>query len=342
MTAGLSPRYPADRLDLIETEPVPVCPLCGATRWAPFAFGADYELETCANRWEFVQCEACGHVWLSPRPAVSTLSTIYPSNYYAYAYDQQIHPIARRGKAWLDRRKLETIVRHLAAPPRTYLDVGCGDGRFLRAMEGRGLSADRLYGLELDGAVADRLARRGYRVERARVEDSTLVAPGSLDLVTLFHVIEHVDQPRTVIAKLASWLAPGGIVAIETPNRASLDARLFRRTYWGGYHYPRHWQLFDTDGVVRLCRQAGLELVAVRYQTGHSFWLYSFHHALKYGRISAAWLARRFDPLGSLGSLVGATVVDKARAALGFRTSAVLVLARRPTGTSEARELPPA
>jgi len=340
VTASLSPRYPAGRLPIIETEPVPDCPLCDAVRSAPFAFGADYELETCGNRWDLVQCASCRHVWLSPRPAVSTLSTIYPSKYYAYNYEQQIHPVARRGKAWLDRWKLDAIVRHLDRPPRAYLDVGCGDGRFLRAMEARGLRADRLFGLELDDQVAARLRSQGYQVEHARVEDSSLVPPGSLDLVTLFHVIEHVDRPRVVVEKLASWLAPGGILALETPNRASLDARLFRRTYWGGYHYPRHWQLFDTDGVERLLRQAGLEIVAVRYQTGHSFWLYSFHHALKYGRISAPWLARQFDPLGALGSLVGATLLDKARAALGFHTSAVLVLARRPNASSEARELP--
>jgi SAM-dependent methyltransferase len=330
VTAALPSRYPAARLPAIETEAVPQCPVCGAGRATPFAFGADYELETCANRWEFVQCGGCGHVRLSPRPAVETLPVIYPPRYYAYNYEQQIHPIARRGKAWLDRRKLGSIVRHLDRAPRAYLDVGCGDGRFLRAMQARGVPADRLFGLELDESVAARLRREGYQVEQARVEDSTLVAPGSVDLVTLFHVIEHVDRPRVVIEKLATWLAPGGLLALETPNRASLDARLFRRTFWGGYHYPRHWQLFDTDGIRRLLVRAGLEIVAVRYQTGHSFWLYSFHHALKYGRISAPWLARRFDPLGALGSLVAATAVDKVRAALGFRTSAVLVLARRP------------
>ncbi len=330
MTAPLPRGYPAGRLPTIDTERVPECPLCGSRGATPYASGADYELETCANRWCFVQCAACGHVWLDPRPAVDTLGVIYPSSYYAYNYAKQIHPLASKGKAWLDRKKLAGIVRCLDRAPQSYLDVGCGDGRFLRAMEVRGLPRERLFGLELDRTVAERLRGEGYQVDRARVEDSTMVVPGSLDLITMFHVIEHVDSPRAVADKLASWLAPGGILALETPNRASLDARLFRRTFWGGYHYPRHWQLFDTEGVKRLLTGAGLEVVGVRYQTGHSFWLYSFHHALEYGRFPIPWLARWFDPLGALGPLVLATAADKVRAALGFRTSAVLVLGRRP------------
>ena len=313
----------------IAVERVEACPLCDARESAPFAEGFDYELRTCRNRWRFVRCLGCDHVWLDPRPAVSALGTIYPSTYYAYDYGRRIHPLAVRAKGWLDDRKLDVILRRLGRAPRSYLDVGCGDGRFLLAMERRGVPRERLFGLELDGTLVDRLRRQGYQVSRARVEDAVPGDEAGLDLVTMFHVVEHLDRPVAVVRKLAGWLAPGGLLALETPNRASLDARLFRRTYWGGYHFPRHWQLFTTDGALTLLRRAGLEPVGVAYQTGHSFWLYAFHHALRY-RYRLPRLAARFDPIGTLLPLAIVTGFDKFRAAMGFRTSAVMVIGRRP------------
>jgi SAM-dependent methyltransferase len=317
----------------IPTEDVAACPLCGEERWERLAEGYDYELATCRNRWRFVRCLACDHAWLHPRPALRALGVIYPPHYYAYQYAQQVHPLAARAKAWLDRGKIRRILRQGGGLPRGYLDVGCGDGRFLRALEALGVPRERLFGLELDPGVVGRLRREGYRADCARVEDATLVEPASLDLITMFHVIEHVDRPVAIVRKLAEWLAPGGVLAVETPNRRSLDARLFRRTYWGGYHFPRHWHLFTTEGVVRLLGDIGLEPAGVAYQTGHSFWLYSLHHLLRYGRPRLPRVARRFDPMGHLVPLALVTGWDKLRAVLHFRTSAVLVLGRKPAGT---------
>jgi hypothetical protein len=71
--------------------------------------------------------------------------------------------------------------------------------------------------------------------------------------------------------------------------------------------------------------------VDIRYQTGHSFWLYSLHHALRYGKRQKPRLARRFDPFGGmLPLLLFFTGLDVVRAALRRRTSAMLVIARRP------------
>ena len=323
-----------DRVPEIATTPVPNCPLCGGATHEPFADGFDYELMTCRNRWTFVRCEGCDHTWLHPRPDLTTLAVIYPAHYYAYNFAARVHPLAVKAKAWLDRRRMATIVGRCRGTIQRYLDVGCGDGRFLRAMEARGIPRDRLLGLELDRAVAERLQDAGYKVECARIEASAIAQPNSVDLITMFHVIEHVDQPLDAVKKLASWLVPGGILAVETPNRDSLDARLFRRTFWGGYHIPRHWNLFSTSGVVRLLETAGLEVVLVSYQTGHSFWLYSVHHWLKFGPLGLARLARWFDPIGALVPLAAATAFDKLRSAAGFRTSAVLVLGRRPDPAS--------
>ncbi len=252
----------------IAAEDVPVCPVCAASDYSQFAVGFDYELLTCSNPWRFVQCRACQHVWLNPRPAVAELGVVYPPTYYAYNYDT-INPIARKAKEMLDQRKIAKIVRHCPEAPRSYLDVGCGDGRFLRVMEQLGVPRSGLYGLELDKRVVERLRGQGYGgVFCERAEDVSSFPEGGIDLVTMFHVIEHVDNPGTVIGRVRRWLSPGGVFALETPNLDSLDARLFRRTYWGGYHIPRHWNLFTPAAISRLLTDNGLEVLATVFQTG--------------------------------------------------------------------------
>jgi hypothetical protein len=129
--------FAASRPPVIATEPVDACPVCRCRGFEPRATGFDYELQTCANPWRFVTCHDCGHVWLNPRPAVAELPVIYPPHYYAYNYETVVHPIAARGKAYLDSKKMGGILRALPHVPHRYLDIGCGTGRYLRYMEQR-------------------------------------------------------------------------------------------------------------------------------------------------------------------------------------------------------------
>jgi 2-polyprenyl-3-methyl-5-hydroxy-6-metoxy-1,4-benzoquinol methylase len=324
----------ADTLSLanaptISTRDEPSCPLCGGREKTPYAAGYDYELETCANRWTFVRCKSCSGVWLDPRPDETELSVIYPACYYAYDMSERLHPVIRWGKDTLDKLKFGSILRALDRKPQSYLDIGCGDGRYLRQFAARGVDKDRAVGIDLPSPSIPALRDQGYTVFEGRVEDCEEIAPGSLDLITIFHVIEHVADPVTVLRKLADWLAPGGVLAIETPNLNSWDARLFKSTYWGGYHIPRHWTLFNETSLRRAVESVGLEFVTLRYQTGHSFWLYSLHHHFKYGK-SKAGMARWFDPMRSKLFLLFFTGLDILRRTFGARTSAMLMLARKP------------
>jgi 2-polyprenyl-3-methyl-5-hydroxy-6-metoxy-1,4-benzoquinol methylase len=314
----------------IGTEAVLECPVCQSQDFALYTVGFDYELLTCNNPWRFVQCATCNHVWLNPRPDLDHLSIIYPATYYAYNYAEQINSLAVWGKEILDGFKMRNIIRSLPQAPQTYLDIGCGDGRFLKVMEKRGVARERNYGLELDENSVHTLAAQGYQVKCQRVEDCEDIPENSIDLITIFHVIEHVDNPNLVIQKMSRWLSPNGVLAIETPNLDSLDARLFKDRHWGGYHIPRHWNLFTPLTLTRLLNDNGLAVIATQFQTGHSFWMYSLHHRLRYGRKPWPRLARWFDPLKSLPFLILFTGFDKLRAALGVSTSSMLLLARKP------------
>lgn len=307
---------------------VPACVVCGESRSTMIAQGHDYEMQTCANLWSVWKCVGCGASRLDPRPDLSALPVIYPSNYYSYAMSDTLSPFVLWGKGVLDRWKFGGILRALQRPARSFLDVGCGDGHYLALMAKSGVARDRIFGIEL--GASKKLRESGFSIFDGRVEECDSIAPNSLDLVTMFHVIEHVADPVLVLSRIHGWLSQDGILALETPNIDSLDARLFRRSWWGGYHFPRHWVLFDPVSIAKALEQAGLEVVSIRYQTGHSFWLYSFHHALRYNsRLPMPRLARLFDPLRSKVMLILFTALDIVRRAIGMKTSAMLILARR-------------
>lgn len=333
-SSWLSEKLPAEFVEIespqIEVEEVPLCPVCENTKSEQFAVGFDYESQTCKNPWRFVQCDTCSHVWLNPRPALSELSTIYPPTYYAYDFEGKVNSIALKGKAFLDNLKMGGIFKQLSVPMTSFLDIGCGSGRFLRVAKERGVDPQEIYGLELDDRVVTRLKKEGFNVFCERVEEAQGIPSDGIDLATMFHVIEHVDDPYAVIEKIGGWLSPGGILALETPNLDSVDARLFKKSFWGGYHIPRHWNIFTPDSMRRLLERAGLEVVSISYQPGQSFWMWSLHHKLRFGKLESKRFGDWFHPLVGLPFLIGFTGFDKLRAFLGFKTSAMLIVAKKP------------
>ncbi len=316
-------------IPVVSEKIISVCILCSGSNLELFASGYDYEIGTCANEWKFKKCTNCEHVQLDPRPATSELNVIYPSHYYSYTMTQELISIVLKGKDFLDRLKLRNILRYLNAPPITYLDIGCGDGRYLRSIESsNNIPRSNIYGLELNKKTVENLRTEGFEVFYERVETCEMIKSGSISLVTMFHVIEHVADPVAVIAKISDWLVEGGVVAIETPNIDSLDAKLFKKTYWGGYHFPRHWHLFHEKTLSKVLRSQGIEPIHISYQTGHSFWMYSFHHFVRY-KLKWTRLSRLFDPMKGLIFLVIFTVFDKVRATLGMKTSSILIVGRK-------------
>jgi SAM-dependent methyltransferase len=141
-------------------------------------------------------------------------------------------------------------------PPWTgqgrYLDVGCGSGGALGVAHALGW---KVTGIEVDEAAAAK-ARRF--TDELHVGD-VLTAPfasGRFDVVTAFHVLEHVPDPVAVIRRALAWLAPGGLLIIEVPNAGGLGAALFGKA-WSGLELPRHLAHFSPGTLERAVEQAG-------------------------------------------------------------------------------------
>ena len=105
--------------------------------------------------------------------------------------------------------------------------------------------------------------KSGLIVHRGSVESIDL-PQNTYDLVFMIQTIEHVEKPDEVLRGIHKLLKPGGKLVIVTDNTDSLDFRFFKKSYWGGYHFPRHWNLFNRNSLTKLAEKTDFEVAGFR------------------------------------------------------------------------------
>jgi SAM-dependent methyltransferase len=240
-------------------------------------------------------------------------------------------PLLRR----FTRRRLALLARAGAQTPGRLLDIGAGRGRFVAEARAAGWYA---HGIEPSLRGVEGARAIGVDLQRAGIDDAE-VAAGSLDAATLWHVLEHLDEPGAALARVAGWLRPGGLLLVGVPNLGSAQARV-GGARWYHLDVPRHRTHFTVAGLEALLRSSGLEPVCTTHvllehnpfglwqslvsrATRTPSWLY---HALKRN----APLRSR-DALVTVLALALAPLAVVAEAAFGVlrRGGTVAVVARR-------------
>ena len=159
-----------------------------------------------------------------------------------------------------DRRRLTFLGRAGARPPGRLLDVGAGRGRFVAQARAAGWDAD---GIEPSLRGVRGARARGVELQQAGIEDA-VVENGSLDVVSLWHVLEHLDEPDAALERIAGWLRPGGLLVVGVPNVGSVQARA-GGARWYHLDVPRHRTHFTVAGLHALLRRHGLEPQATHH-----------------------------------------------------------------------------
>lgn len=186
------------------------CPVCRQP-----ASGGSFELAGLG----LTRCPGCGVVHARTH---ADPQDVYVDGYHSgrtgFHLDADREPFASYVRQVEQRRV--AAVRRLVPPPARLLDVGCGTGRFLRAAAGAGYAAT---GLEPVEGTATAACATGLDVRTGVLEQAP--EPGTWDVVTAFHVLEHVPDVPAALAALHGLLAPGGRLVLEVPNWRSLCRR---------------------------------------------------------------------------------------------------------------------
>jgi len=232
------------------------CPLCGGVA-ARQLFASHDQTGAAAGVWSVMRCQNCALPSLQPRPTQHELSAFYPPGYAPFA--GPVEEVPGRMQRWLLRRHYNLrcqVVRRAGPTGGRLLDIGCATGNFVQA-----LGHDRRWqclGSDLSRQALAVARRQGLMVWCSSGETACL-APESCDIVTLWEVIEHLPDPRAMLADIHRVLRPGGLLVLSTPNSASVQARLWRQ-YWAGWEVPRHLQVFSLATLRRLLVETGFAI----------------------------------------------------------------------------------
>jgi len=282
------------------------CCLCHSSDAELIGAGEDFEYRTSPDRFEVLRCNACELVYLKQRPALSELDRIYPATYHAYQFNEEefgfVHKVRRR----LEARRLLSLCKGLPRNARI-LDVGCGDGFHLALLRDFGQPTWTVEGIDASQRAVAAAARNGLKVHLGTVEQSPLPA-ASYDLAILIATIEHVADPVGVLKAVRALLRPGARAVLVTDCTDTLDFRLTRKRVWGGYHFPRHWNLFNRKSLELLAQSAGMQVVAIDSVMSPVNWVYSIRNKLVDSQ-SPAWLIEQFS-LKAPVSLAAFTLLD--------------------------------
>ena len=229
------------------------CVLCGSGDCNVLYSVRDFEYGV-PGQWQIAQCSACKFCFQLPLPAPDTVTSFYPRDYSAYSHGSPISWMFHM-VYWLDAWRVK---RMIGARGRV-LDVGCGNGDTMLALQKRG-------DWDLWGVEFDREAVRAAKAAGLNVKEGDLMTcdlpPGSFDLIRMGHFIEHVLDPMGALRRAFELLRLGGVLFGETPNTDCWDFKLFGR-YWGGLAAPRHITLFNHRNLVQALERTGFTQIRI-------------------------------------------------------------------------------
>lgn len=276
--------WPSDGL-----EHVGCCPVCGSAARTVLHERLQDKVFFCApGMWTMWRCEDCRSGYLDPRPTVETIGLAYASYYTHEAAPQKERKSkswrkvslrkgirsayrnrrcgrsAKPGLGWLNfltvflsgptRLKFEHAVRHLPVPRHgaRLLDIGCGNGGFLRLAAQLGYSAT---GLEIDPSAIQAARSQGFDVVEGMLPDSGLES-GQYEQVTLNHVLEHLHDPAAGLREIFRLLKSGGRLWLQFPNIDAFGLEIYGPA-WRGLEPPRHLVMPSLAGIKSMLAAAG-------------------------------------------------------------------------------------
>jgi 2-polyprenyl-3-methyl-5-hydroxy-6-metoxy-1,4-benzoquinol methylase len=255
------------------------CPLCGLQKTELLLSAQDYFLTS--EPFDIVQCVECGFRFTNPRPCESDLSKYYQSAEYISHSDTRkgiLASVYQLVRQYTLKRKRKLIEKYHKGGE--ILDIGCATGHFLNKMARHGWITT---GIEPDDTTRGyAIAEYGLNVfSEDKLDEFTA---SSFDVITMWHVLEHVAQLNKRIQQLRKLIKPGGTIIIAVPNCESYDAIKYGR-FWAGYDLPRHLYHFTKSDISKLAEKIGMRIESVLPMKFDSYYVSLLSEKYKYGKL---------------------------------------------------------
>ncbi|MFT6882419.1 MAG: 2-polyprenyl-3-methyl-5-hydroxy-6-metoxy-1,4-benzoquinol methylase, partial [Marinoscillum sp.] len=234
-------------------ERLDVCPSCKHTHFLNHIICKDHAAS--GESFAIVKCTKCDLLFTNPRPNQSNISKYYEHADYISHTNNANNPINllyKLARRYTLSQKISLITKF--TPNKYLLDYGCGTGIFTNYAKSRGYIVDAVEPSPDARRIADDIL--GITVKSNVVK----IKPKSYDIITAWHVIEHVHELRITLNTLRKSLRDNGIIFIAVPNCLSYEAIKYQEN-WAAYDVPRHLYHFTQSSFKTLAHNCKLHLV---------------------------------------------------------------------------------
>lgn len=235
------------------------CPVCGSSDLKHYLDVEDHSVSR--EKFRLQECADCQLVFTNPRPGPDEIGKYYASTDYISHTNSKAGLMNRAYQIARDRAIAGKIrlVASLGVHDTSLLDYGCGTGEFLSAAKKKGW---RCAGIEPDeGARQKAVENHGLNVHSP--EKLSEIASGQFNLITLWHVLEHIHRLKETVNQFKRIIRSDGALVVAVPNRTALDATRYGQ-YWAAYDVPRHLYHFSKKPVLKLMQDAGFSCETIK------------------------------------------------------------------------------
>ena len=242
--------------DVLESELMP-CPACGEGNWTDAGQVKDYSI---TGEWfSLKECSLCHLKATYPQPNEVEIGRYYASEEYISHSDTRtglINRLYHTAREYMLKKKFNWVCKASGKQSGSLLDVGAGTGHFAHFMQLKGWEVTALEPDE----KARKVAAEKLGINIQPLDSLTHLNAQSYDVISLWHVLEHVHDLSGYMDHFRSMLKPGGVLMIAVPNHTSKDAKKYG-AMWAAFDVPRHLWHFSPASMEKLMSRHGFTLI---------------------------------------------------------------------------------
>ena len=228
------------------------------------------------EKFTIVSCETTNFLFTNPRPIEKEISKYYDFDDYISHTNKKSDFMSRlyytvRGHSI--KRKYKLISKLINS--KKILDVGSGTGEFLSYMQNKGFET---CGVE----VAKKARELSIKNHKLLVSESfSNLKKKNFDIITMWHVLEHVYDLDGYMKTIKKLLNDKGILVIAVPNHKCFDQKFYGK-YWAGWDAPLHLWHFDKESMQKLAKKYGFRISSIHPLYFDSFYVSLLSSKYKY------------------------------------------------------------
>lgn len=234
------------------------CVLCGKDEVEPL-YKAKDPVHISNELYSAVRCNNCSIVFLNPRPTKDEIQKFYHLGYYGEKsfYFKTIFRWIISFLYILRVKKIEVFKKG-----GKVLDIGCGDGKFLAELQKRKWE---VYGVDFSEA-ASKLVNKKLNIFIKKELQECQFPNDYFDLVTLWHVFEHIPNPHELLSEIKRIIKKDGVLLLALPNIESLEAKISKRK-WFHLDLPRHLYHYSPLTIRKILEKTGFQIIKITHFT---------------------------------------------------------------------------